>query len=190
MTSSSELLASGDYSWRHLTAMDDYYQNCPLPAWIGWYVQHLPHKLHAFTVIVTFLAELVLVFMLFLPRRWRIVCFLILTPFQIGIILTANYTFLNYLVLVLGFLLLDDGFLRSVLPERWRKMTDTAEARPSRLPQWVSDVRLGLTALVLAWVFSNGNRSPCVEWVTFAGGVRWMMWRELQRRVGVKRWAG
>ena len=146
-------LASGDYSWRHLTAMDDYYQNCPLPAWIGWYVQHLPHKLHAFTVIVTFLAELVLVFMLFLPRRWRIVCFLILTPFQIGIILTANYTFLNYLVLVLGFLLLDDGFLRSVLPERWRKMTDTAEARPSRLPQWVSDVRLGLTALVLAWVF-------------------------------------
>jgi lipase maturation factor len=37
-------LASGDYSWRHFTAMDDYYQNGPLPTWVGWYVQHLPHK--------------------------------------------------------------------------------------------------------------------------------------------------
>ncbi|HEY3768120.1 MAG TPA: lipase maturation factor family protein, partial [Candidatus Angelobacter sp.] len=39
-------LTSGDYSWRHLTAMDDYYQNGPLPTWIGWYVQQLPHWFH------------------------------------------------------------------------------------------------------------------------------------------------
>ena len=34
--------------------------------------------------------------------------FVVITPWQIGIILTSNYAFLNYLVLVLGFLLLDD----------------------------------------------------------------------------------
>ena len=113
-------LTSGDYSWRHLTAMDDYYQNGPLPTWIGWYVQQLPHWFHAATAFMTLAAELGLVWMLFLPRRFRIICFLIVTPFQAGIILTANYTFLNYLVLVLGFLLLDDGFVRSVLPQRWK----------------------------------------------------------------------
>ncbi len=113
-------LTSGDYSWRHLTAMDDYYQNGPLPTWLGWYVQQLPHRFHAATALMTLVAELGLVWMLFLPRRFRIICFLIVTPFQIGIILTANYTFLNYLVLVLGFLLLDDGFIRSVLPQRWK----------------------------------------------------------------------
>ena len=43
--------------------------------------------------------------MLFLPRRVRLICFLIVTPWEIGVILTANYTFLNYLVLSLGFLL-------------------------------------------------------------------------------------
>ena len=32
------------------------------------------------------------------------------TAWQLGVILTANYTFLNYLVLSLGFLLLDDKF--------------------------------------------------------------------------------
>src|SRR5215467_5058782 len=109
-------LTSGDYSWRHLTAMDDYYQNGPLPTWIGWYVQQLPHWFHAASALMTLVAELGLVFMLFLPRRWKIVAFCILTPFQVGIILTANYTFLNYLVLCLGFLLLDDKFVRFTLP--------------------------------------------------------------------------
>ena len=61
-----------------------------------------------------------MVWMLFLPRRWRIVCFLIVTPWEIGVILTANYTFLNYLVLALGFLLLDDRFLLRLLPSPLR----------------------------------------------------------------------
>ena len=39
-------IASGDPEWRHLTAMDDYYQNGPLPTWIAWYAQHLPHWFH------------------------------------------------------------------------------------------------------------------------------------------------
>jgi hypothetical protein len=33
-------IASGDPEWRNFTAMDEYYQNGPLPTWIGWYVQH------------------------------------------------------------------------------------------------------------------------------------------------------
>ncbi len=113
-------IASGDQSWRHFTAMDDYYQNGPLPTWVGWYIQHLPHWFHASASFFTLFAELLLVWMLFLPRRVRILCFCILTPFQIGIILTANYTFLNYLVLLLGVLLLDDRTVRWALPRRVR----------------------------------------------------------------------
>ena len=110
----------GDPEWRHFTAMDEYYQNGPLPTWIGWYVQHLPHWFHASSVFATLVLELALVWMLFLPRRWRIVCFFIVTPWELGIILTANYTFLNYLVLTLGFLLLDDRFLLRFLPQGWK----------------------------------------------------------------------
>jgi hypothetical protein len=113
-------IASGDPEWRHFTAMDEYYQNGPLPTWIGWYVQHFPHGFHAATAFGTLALELVVVWTLFLPRRWRIVLFMVVTPWQIGIILTANYTFLNYLVLVLGFLLLDDGFLVRFIPRRWK----------------------------------------------------------------------
>ena len=114
-------IASGDPEWRHLTAMDEYYQNGPLPTWIGWYAQHLPHWFHVGTAGLTLGLELVLVWMLFLPRPFRIVLFAIVTPLQLGIIATSNYAFLNYLVLVLGFLLLDDKLLRRFLPERLRE---------------------------------------------------------------------
>jgi lipase maturation factor len=107
-------LLSGDPHWRNFTAMDDYYQNGPLPAWPGWYVQQLPHWYHASTVVITLGVELVIVWALFLPRRFRIACFMIVTALQIGIISTANYAFLNYLVLVLGVLLLDDSALAKV----------------------------------------------------------------------------
>jgi lipase maturation factor 1 len=107
-------LASGDVHWRNLTAMDEYYQNGPLPSWPGWYVQQLPHWYHAGTVILILVVELVLVWAVFLPRRFRIACFLVVTALQLGIIATANYAFLNYLVLVLGILLLDDDALARV----------------------------------------------------------------------------
>jgi hypothetical protein len=105
-------LLSGDEEWRHLTAMDEYYQNGPLPTWVGWYIQHLPHWFHVATAFSTLALELAIVWMLFLPRRWRILCFLIVTPWEVAVIFTANYCFLNYLVLTLGFLLLDDRFFR------------------------------------------------------------------------------
>ncbi len=107
-------LLSGDPHWRNFTAMDDYYQNAPLPSWMGWYVQQLPHWYHVGTVVVIFVAELALVWAVFLPRRFRIACFLFVTALQTGIIATSNYGFLNYIVLALGVLLLDDRPLARV----------------------------------------------------------------------------
>jgi len=109
----------GDPSWRDFTAMDQYYQNGPLPTWIGWYVSQMPRWFHASAAMFTVFVEMVLVWMLFLPRRYRICCFCVVTFLQVNIILTANYAFLNYLVLSLGVLLLDDRFLVKFFPKRW-----------------------------------------------------------------------
>jgi hypothetical protein len=130
-------ILSGDEQWRNLTAMDHYYENGPLPSWIGWYVQQeLPHAFHAFTVVLVFALELGVVWLAFLPRKFRRVCFLIVTPFQAVIILTANYAFLNYIVLCLGVLLLDDAFLRLPAP-------DVETPRPG----WPQRIALG-------WIFA------------------------------------
>jgi hypothetical protein len=117
-------LLSGETQWRDLTAMDKYYENGPLPTWIGWYVQQrLPHSFHAATVVYTLLAELFIAWLVFFPKQSRRIAFALTTPLQIGIILTANYAFLNYLVLFLGVLLLDD---------QWRTGTLAYPAAPGQ----------------------------------------------------------
>ncbi|HEV7921484.1 MAG TPA: lipase maturation factor family protein, partial [Thermoanaerobaculia bacterium] len=106
-------ILSGEPQWRNLTAMDRYYENGPLPTWLGWYVQQmLPHGFHAATAAYTLLVELFLCWLVFFGRRSRLALFALTTPLQLAIILTANYAFLNYLVLCLGVFLLDDRFLR------------------------------------------------------------------------------
>ena len=160
-------MAGGDPEWRHFTAMDEYYQNGPLPTWIGWYVQHLPHWFHASTAFATLALELGLVLMLFLPRRWRIVCFCIVTPWEVGVILTANYTFLNYLVLSLGVLLLDDRFLQRFLPERWKGFLGEGASEtqtPQHSRERVKMAKLALSAIVLSWIFY----ASAAELISFA----------------------
>jgi len=133
-------LLSGDPEWRNFTAMDDYYQNGPLPTWVGFYVAHLPHWFHAASVVGTLLMELAVVWMLFLPRRPRLICFCIVTPWEIGVILTANYTFLNYLVLALGFLLLDDRSVQWLVPQRYRGVLRDAAPGEAELAPASSDI--------------------------------------------------
>jgi lipase maturation factor 1 len=166
-------ILGGDLEWRNFTAMDEYYQNGPLPTWIGWYMQHLPHWFHASTVFATLALELILVWMFILPHRWRIACFLIVTPWQLVVILTANYTFLNYLVLLLGFLLLDDRSVLWFLPRQSENFfavnhrtgsTRTQEAPgepgPDKAHGWrgsfirqLKMLQLSSTAVLLSWIF-------------------------------------
>jgi hypothetical protein len=158
-------IMGGDSQWRNFSALDEYYQNGPLPTWIGWYMQHLPHGFHTATALGTLVLELAIAWMMFLPRRFRIICFFIVTPWQAGIILSANYTFLNYLVLTLGLLLLDDGFLLRFLPmsrkNRFLKTKITQlemELSPvrdwrSRLWAQMGALKFAGTAVMLSWIF-------------------------------------
>ena len=167
-------LLSGDLEWRNFTAMDEYYQNGPLPTWIGWYVQHLSHKFHAFATGATLVMELGLIWMLFLPRRWRIVLFFIVTLWQIPVILTANYTFLNYLVLLMGVLLLDDEFIVRISPLRWKDKlasgspgasgTNEDHSAPAdedhsattwkqRVSHHFRAIKLAVSAVMITWIF-------------------------------------
>jgi len=168
-------MLGGDPEWRHLTAMYEYYQNGPLPTWIGYYVQHAPHWFQWLTALATLIMELGIVWMLFLTRRFRIICFFIVTCWEIGVILTANYAFLNYIVLALGFLLLDDKFLVKIAPRKWFKKyhimvamraEDAQEARqfakagiaPPRKPRnlfsrVMRPLGMAIAGIFFAWIF-------------------------------------
>jgi lipase maturation factor len=121
-------LFSGDPDWQGFTAMDDYYENCPFPTWIGWWIQHLPHVFHAGTVAYTLAVEVLCPFLIWFGRGPRLVLFPLWTALQLGILLGGNYTFLNYNAIGLGLLLLDDQALGRVLRLQ-------VPAAPPRKPQ-------------------------------------------------------
>ncbi len=137
-------LASGDPSWRDFSAMDKYYENGPLPTWIGWYAQQLPHWYHALTAFWTLALELVVIWAAFFPRRYRIALFFVVTSFQIGIIATSNYAFLNYLVLAFGVLLLDDDAFKKI-----------RLVRPKLQVARISRTRVILSGSALSWIFAG-----------------------------------
>jgi hypothetical protein len=105
-------LASGDRTWRNLTALRFHYETQPLPTWIGWYAHQLPASFQRLSVVLLFAVELVAPFFLFAPRRLRNGALLSIALLQLMIGLTGNYAFFNLLAFALCLLALDDQTLR------------------------------------------------------------------------------
>jgi len=108
-------LASGDPTWRNLTALRVHYETQPLPTWVGFWVHQLPGWFHTASAALMFGVELVVPFLIFGPRRLRLVACTAFMALQALIALTGNYGFFNLLAAALAVLLLDDEALLHVL---------------------------------------------------------------------------
>jgi Protein of unknown function (DUF1222). len=113
-------LLSGDPTWQDLTAMSYHYETQPIPTPLAWFVYHLPLLVHKVSVIQVFLTELVVPLTYFFPGRGRLIAAIYTALLHFGIILTGNYTFLNYLCIVLCFPLVDDSYWLKIMPGKWR----------------------------------------------------------------------
>jgi lipase maturation factor 1 len=113
-------LASGDPSWRDLSAVPRYFETQPLPHAGAWYAHQLPVALQKAGTGFTLFAELVVPFFIFMPRPWRRAAAAITLLSQALIVATSNHNFINLLTILLCVFLLDDGLLRRWLPVRLR----------------------------------------------------------------------
>jgi predicted DCC family thiol-disulfide oxidoreductase YuxK len=102
-------LASGDPSWRHLTALEYHYETQPLPPWTAWYAHHLPADFHRLSALLMFVIEGVAPLLVFGPRRIRMLAGVGFLFLQTLILVTGNYGFFNWLTLALCVMLLDDA---------------------------------------------------------------------------------
>jgi predicted DCC family thiol-disulfide oxidoreductase YuxK len=109
-------LASGDPSWRHLTALEYHYYTQPLPTPVAWYMSLAPPWFQHGSAVFVFCVELAVPFLIFAPRLWRFVGGGFLILLQLLIALTGNYAFFNLLALALCVLLYDDAFLERFFP--------------------------------------------------------------------------
>jgi hypothetical protein len=136
-------LASGDTSWRNLTALKVHYETQPLPTWIGWWMHQLPGGFQKLSTLAMFAIELVVPFFFFAPRRLRITAAALIVALQLAIAATGNYAFFNLLTIALCVLLLDDA----AFPARFRSLV-RRDSKPRRWPRPI--VAVVATAIVFA----------------------------------------
>lgn len=108
--------ASGDQTWRTLTALNFHYETQPLPPWTAWYFDHAPDPFHRLSAGLMFAIELLLPFFIFAGRRGRLAAFGGFVFLQVMIFISGNYGFFNVLTLVLLVSLWDDGKAEGVPP--------------------------------------------------------------------------
>jgi hypothetical protein len=94
-------LLSHDPSWHNLTALHFHYFTQPLPTPLAWYMEQLPMWFQQISTAFTLFVELVVPFLFFTPRPIRRVAAWIAIALQILILLTGNYTFFNWLAIIL-----------------------------------------------------------------------------------------
>ncbi len=104
-------LASGDPTWRSLDALKFHYETQPLPTWIGWFAHQLPGWFQVLSVVLMFVIELAVPWLILGTRRSRRIAFLPLVALQLLIAATGNYGFFNLLTIALCLLVLDDDAL-------------------------------------------------------------------------------
>jgi lipase maturation factor 1 len=151
-------LLSGDPSWWGLTALRVHYETQPLPTWIGWWAHQLPPAFQTLSCAVALAIELVVPFLIFAPRRLRVLAFVPLAGLQVLIALTGNYAFFNLLTLALCLLLLDDR----ALPEFVRRRLGREDPAPRAWPAgWLGPVAAVAVLAGLVQILSTaGLRIP------------------------------
>ena len=109
-------LTSGDPAWSGLSALNTYFEVQPLPNPLAWYFHHLPEVVLRAATAATLLIELIVPFMMFMPRRWRFAAAWITIIWQLLIMLSSNHNWINLLTIALCLFLFDDRALRRVIP--------------------------------------------------------------------------
>ncbi|MDP3504392.1 MAG: lipase maturation factor family protein [Myxococcales bacterium] len=109
-------LASGDESWRDLTALTFHWWSQPLPTWTSVLANEWPLGVQKALCLTMFVLELPIPILALGPRRARLIAAAGLMAMQAGLIVAGNYSYYNVLTFVLALPLLDDAALGSKVP--------------------------------------------------------------------------
>ncbi|SDE73234.1 lipase maturation factor family protein [Halorientalis regularis] len=134
----------GDDCWRELTCMDYHYETQPMPNPLSWYAHHLPDRFHRVEVLGNHVVELAIPFLYFAPQPYAAIGGLATIGFQLWLMLTGNFAWLNALTAVQGLTTFSDGVLTTALP------LPAASAAPAPLPLQVASVLVATLVVALS----------------------------------------
>jgi Lipase maturation factor len=140
----------GDPCWRDLTCLHYHHETQPMPNPLSWFFHHLPGRAHKVEVLANHFAQLVVPFFLFAPQPVAGIAGGIIVLTQTWLILSGNFSWLNFITIVLAIFAFSGSTLSYVFSFDEPVLAATAA--------WYEGLVIALTALVAAlsyWPIRN-----------------------------------
>lgn len=129
----------GDRCWRDLTCLYYHHETQPMPGPLSWFFHHLPRPLHRVEVAGNHFAQLVVPFGLFTPQPIATVAATIIAVTQFWLVLSGNFSWLNWLTIVLALSVVDPSVFGVA----------TATDVPATQPYWYAVLVIVFTAVII-----------------------------------------
>lgn len=140
----------GDPCWTELTCLVTHYETQPNPHPGSWLLHQAPLAFHQLGALTNHVVELLLPWFVFGPRWPRRIAALGMLAFQLLLIASGNLAFFNWLALVLGLAVFDDGAVARVLPAL-RGWLLPAPRPEGGLAVWTARGALAAATLLVLW---------------------------------------
>ncbi len=98
-----------DECWRNLTCLYYHYETQPLPNPLSWFFYQFPKWFQRFSVLFSHFVQVIAPFGLFAPKRIAAISGALIIFHQMLLIVSGNYSWLNWLTVVLGLTALGDS---------------------------------------------------------------------------------
>ena len=131
----------GDRCWRDLTCLQYHHETQPMPNPFSRWFHLLPKPLHRAEVLGNHFAQLVAPFGLFAPQPVAGIAAAVMILTQLYLVASGNFSWLNWITIVLAFSVLDDRWLHAIF-----RLTPAHHAAG---PLWFAIVVLAVGGLVV-----------------------------------------
>jgi hypothetical protein len=105
-----------DPCWWDLTCLFYHYETQPLPNPLSWYFHRMPKLFHKLGVLFSHVVQVLAPFGLFAPQPVASIAAGLIIFHQLWLIISGNYSWLNWLTVILGIVGLSDTVLAPLLP--------------------------------------------------------------------------
>lgn len=106
-----------DECWRDFTCLFYHHETQPLPNPLSWYFHRFPQFVHRCGVMFSHLVQVVMPFGLFAPQPFAAVAGTFIIGHQLLLIVSGNYSWLNWLTVCLGLTAFSDSILGFINPQ-------------------------------------------------------------------------
>ena len=131
----------GDPCWRDLTCLQFHHETQPMPGPLSAWFHHLPRSLHRVEVLANHTAQLVVPWFLFAPQPVATIAALVIAVTQGYLMISGNFSWLNFLTIALALSVVDGSVLAQLLPV-------DPPAELGATPAWLTALTVALAAFV------------------------------------------